>query len=139
MNGAAFDDLFTEAEDNLRKQEIPEEWGWLRHTQEGERLLARYLGRETLPPFDDTVFRFVTFPGDPEPFYLKRTAQLERVLKNAGVGDIVGLVRGRDKDIGRDNPMQTWAGWVRPCDDPLTASAPSGEPVAGDDGDGIPF
>ena len=121
-----FEELFTQAETNLKQQEIPEQWGWLRQTQEGDRLLTRYLGRETMPPFNDTVFRFVTYPGQPEPFYLKRTAQLEQVLENASIGDIVGLVRGRDKDIGKPNPMQTWAGWARPCDEPLGPAKPAG-------------
>jgi hypothetical protein len=128
-----FESLFTEAEQNLKRQEIPDSWGWLRKTEEGERILARFIGREVMPPFDDVVFRFVTYPGDPEPFYLKRTAQLERVLEAANLGDIVGLVRGRDKDIGREHPMQTWDGWVRPCDEPLVAREPT---AAGDD---IPF
>jgi hypothetical protein len=88
-----------------------------------------------MPPFGDTVFRFVSYPGA-EPFYLRRTSQLEQVLENAAVGDIVGLVRGRDKDIGKDRPMQTWAAWTRPCDEPLTASGSSGEPKADND---IPF
>ena len=56
------------------------------------------------------------------------------MLENANVGDIVGLVRGRDKDIGKPNPMQTWEGWARPCDEPLGALRERG----GDD-DGIPF
>ena len=133
--GDPFEALFAEAEQSLRRQEIPQEWGELRKTSEGERLLTRYLGRDELPPFNDTVFRFVSYPGAPEPFYLKRSAQLEQVLANASVGDIVGLVRGRDKDISREHPMQTWDGWVRPCAEPLTGGA------AGDanDGDGLPF
>jgi hypothetical protein len=132
----SFDALFDEATERVKQQEIPDEWGPLRQTEEGERLLARFLGRDELPPFNDTVFRFVDYPGDPEPFYLKRTAQLEQVLENANVGDIVGLVRGRDKDIGKPNPMQTWDGWTRPCDEPLVSGA-SDTPA--DDDDGIPF
>src|SRR5262249_50749002 len=119
------DALFAEAEQNLKKQEIPDEWGELRQTVEGERILARYLGRDTLPPFDDVVFRFVEYPGEPRPFYLKHKAQLEHVLDNANGGELVARVRGRDKDIGKPNPMQTWDGWARRCDEPL--------------GDGIPF
>lgn len=129
-----FDELFAEAEQNLKKQEIPDEWGPLRQTSEGERLLTRFVGRDELPPFNDTVFRFVTYPGQPEPFYLRRAAQLEQVLERASVGDIVGLVRGADKDIGKPNPMQTWDGWVRPCNEPFTGPAP-----AADGDDGIPF
>jgi hypothetical protein len=125
-----YEELFSEAEQSLKKQEIPDEWGYLRETQAGERILARYLGRDTLPPFDDAVFRFVSYPGEPEPFYLKHKAQLERVLDNANVGDIVGLVRGQDKEIGKPNPMQTWDGWSRPCDEPL---------AGGDDDGEIPF
>jgi hypothetical protein len=119
MSAEEYERLFSDAEQNLKKQEVPDEWGYLRDTEEGERLLARFLGRDTLPPFDDVVFRFVTYPGRPEPFYLRHKAQLERVLESASVGDIVGLVRGRDKDIGKPNPMQTWQGWVRPFDEPL--------------------
>ena len=128
-----FDDLFAEAEQNLKKQEIPDDWGSLRQTEEGERILARYLGQEVMPPFNDVVFRFVTYPGEPEPFYLKHKAQLEQALENASVGDIVGLVRGRDKDIGKPNPMETWDGWARPCDEPFTTSPPAadaGQPAA---------
>jgi hypothetical protein len=77
-----------------------------------------------MPPFDDVVFRFTTYPGEFDPFYLKRTAQLERVLEGAKPGDIAGLVRGRDKDIGKANPMQTWDGWIRPCNEPLVAPPP---------------
>ena len=128
-----FDELFTEAEENLLKQEIPDQWGYRRDAEEGERLLARYLGQEVLPPFNDVVYRFVTYPGEPEPFYLKHKAQLAAVLENAAVGDIVGLVRGRDKDIGKPNPMETWDGWVRACDEPLVG----GGDRVGDDG--IPF
>jgi hypothetical protein len=126
-----FDELFVEADERLKKQEIPDNWGYLRQTQEGERILARFIGREVMPPFDDVHFRFVAYPGEPEPFYLKHKAQLERVLENAQVGDIVGLVRGKDKDIGKPNPMETWDGWARPCEEPLTAAGPGG--------DGIPF
>ena len=122
-----FEGLFAEAERSLKRQEIPEEWGELRKTSEGERLLARFLGREELPPFNEPVFRFVDYPGEPRPFHLKRVAQLERVLENANVGEIVGLVRGRDKDIGKQNPMQTWEGWTHPCDDPLGFSSTSDE------------
>jgi hypothetical protein len=118
-----YEELFAEADARLKKQEIPDEWGYLRQTEEGERILARYLGRDTLPPFDDAVFRFVSYPGDPEPFYLRHKAQLEQVLENANVGDVVGLVRGQDKDIGKPNPMETWDGWVRPCDEPLVGAA----------------
>ena len=77
-----------------------------------------------------SIFRFVDYPGEPRPFYLKRAAQLDRVLENAGDGDIVGLVRGRDKDIGKPNPMQTWEGWTRPCDEPLGLSSTGDEPLA---------
>jgi hypothetical protein len=121
-----FEELFAEAEQNLKRQEIPDDWGPQRQTEEGERLLTRFLGRDELPPFNDVVFRFVSYPGTPEPFYLRRTAQLERVLENASIGDIVGLVRGRDKDIGKPNPMQTWDGWARPCSEPLGAAEPAG-------------
>jgi hypothetical protein len=135
MSGTdGFDDLFAKAEENLKKQEIPDEWGELRQTEEGERILARYLSRDELPPYGDVVFRFAAFPGEPKPFYLKRAAQLEAVLENANLGDIVGLVRGKNKDIGKPNPMQTWDGWVRPYEEPLTGSAAS----AGGDED-IPF
>jgi hypothetical protein len=127
-----FDELFGKAEEDLRKQEIPDSWGYMRQTEEGERILARFVGRDTMPPFDDVVFRFVTYPGEPEPFYLKHKAQLEHVLDNANVGDIVGLVRGQDKDIGKPNPMQTWAGWSRPCDEPLVGGASQND-------DGVPF
>jgi hypothetical protein len=126
-----FEKLFASAEQNLKKQEIPDEWGPLRTTEEGERLLGRFIGRDELPPFNDTVFRFVSYPGPPQPFYLRRAAQLENVLTNASLGDIVGLVRGLDKDIGKANPMQTWDGFVRPCAEPLGTAAPAG--------DGIPF
>jgi hypothetical protein len=129
-----FEELFAEAEENLKKQEIPDDWGWLRPTEEGERILARFLGTEVMPPFNDVYHRFVTYPGEPSPFYLKRKAQLNRVLENANVGDIVGLIRGRDKDIGKDNPMETWDGWVRPCGEPLDVASP-----AASDDDGIPF
>ena len=132
-NKDEFDDLFAEAEDNLKKQEIPDDWGWLRPTEEGERILARFLGREVMPPFDDVIFRFTTYPGEFDPFYLKRTAQLERVVDNANPGDIVGLIRGRDKDIGKSHPMQTWDGWIKPCNEPLVAVK------AADTDDGIPF
>jgi hypothetical protein len=128
-----YEDLFAEAEENLKKQEIPDDWGWLRKTEEGERLLTRFLGREVMPPFDDVVFRFTSYPGKFDPFYLKRTAQLEQVLENAKPGDIVGLVRGKDKDIGKANPMQTWDGWIRPCNEPLDGNEPA---AAGND---IPF
>jgi hypothetical protein len=71
---------------------------------------------------------------------LKRKAQLDRVLDGVSVGDIVGLVRGRDKDIGKDNPMETWDGWSRPCDEPLVAAesdeSAGDTPAAKDD---IPF
>jgi hypothetical protein len=124
--GDDFEKEFREAEERLRRQEIPVEWGSARQTQEGDRILARFLGRELQPPFDDVVFRFVSYPGEPQPFYLKRTVQLERVLDNAKVGDIVGLKRGQDKDIGRPNPMQTWDGFVKPCAEPLgRASGPA--------------
>jgi hypothetical protein len=132
-----FDDLFAEAEQNLKRQEIPDSWGPLRSTEEGERILARFIGRDVMPPFDDVVFRFVAYPGEPEPFYLKHKAQLERVLENANIGDIVGLVRGADKDIGRPNLMQTWDGWIRPCDEPLVAS--NGDTADADAETGIPF
>jgi hypothetical protein len=127
-----FEELFAEAEHDLKKQEIPDEWGYLRQTEEGERILARFLGRDEMPPFNDVVFRFVEYPtqGEPSPFYLKRAAQLEQVLENANVGDIVGIVRGQDKDIGKPNPMQTWAGWTRPCDEPFGGTQTD---------DGIPF
>jgi hypothetical protein len=117
----SFEALFAEAEQNLKHQEIPDDWGPMRATSEGDRLLTRYLGDETLPPFNDTVHRFVDYPGEPQPFYLKYKAQLARVLETANIGDIVGLVRGKDKDIGKPNPMETWDGWVRPCDEPLAA------------------
>jgi len=122
----AFEALFAEAEAELKKQEIPEDWGELRRTDEGERLLARYLGSETLPPFDDIYFRFVEYP-DGAPFHLKYKFQLSEALKDASVGDIVGLVRGADKDIGKPNPMETWEGWSRPCDKPLAVSAPAAD------------
>ena len=49
------------------------------------------------------------------------------MLENANIGDIVGLVRGVDKDIGRKpNPMQTWDGLARTCDEPF--GAPSTAP-----------
>jgi hypothetical protein len=51
-----YEELFAEADARLKKQEIPDEWGYLRQTEEGERILARYLGRDTLPLFDDAVF-----------------------------------------------------------------------------------
>jgi hypothetical protein len=134
---SAFDDLFRVAEENLRKQEIPEDFGPLRQTEEGERLLTRFLGREVMPPFDDVVFRFLDYTTG-EPFYLKSKAQLAAVLEKANIGDIVGLVRGKDKDIGKPHPMETWDGWVRPCDEPLGASKqPDSEPT-GVDSD-IPF
>ena len=75
--------------------------GGRRQTSEGERLLTRFIGQDELPPFADKMFRFVSYPGEPQPFYLKRAFQLEKVLEHANVGDIVGLVRGADKDIGR--------------------------------------
>lgn len=128
-----FEQEFLQAEQDLKKQEIPDEFGPLRQTEEGERILTRFIGRDKLPPFNDGILRFVDYPGEPRPFYLKSKAQLERVLENASVGDIVGLVRGRDKDIGKERPMQTWAGWTRPCDEPLGAAE-----LAGDDDD-IPF
>jgi hypothetical protein len=139
-----FDDLFATAEENLKKQEIPDDWGWLRPTEEDERILARFLGTEEMPPFNDVYHRFVSYPGDPEPFYLKRKAQLDRVLENANVGDIVGLIRGHDKDIGKEYPMQTWDGWVRPCDEPFASSPQAGsdKPTGGGGpapGDDIPF
>jgi hypothetical protein len=127
-----FDDLFAEAEENLKRQEAPEEWGELPPTGEGDRLLTRYLGADKLPPFNDGVQRFIDYPGEPRPFYLKSKAQLDRVLENANVGDIVGLVRGRDKDIGKERAMECWDGWTRPCDEPL-GGAPQ------EDDDGIPF
>jgi hypothetical protein len=133
MSADEFERLFAEAEANVKRQEIPDDWGPLRPTEEGERLLTRYLGSDALPPFNDVVFRFVSYPGVPEPFYLRRTAQLEAVLASAAIGDIVGLVRGRDKDIGKPNPMQTWDGWSRPCDEPLGAAKPA---TADDD---VPF
>src|SRR5262249_55809031 len=114
-----FEALFAEAQERLKRQEIPDEWGELRQTEEGERLLARFIGRDKRPPYDDPVSGFVTYPGEPTPFYLRRVAQLEQALEGAQHGDVVGLVRGADKDIGRPNPMQTWAGWIRPCDEPL--------------------
>jgi hypothetical protein len=136
--GQEFDELFAQAERDLERQEIPAEWGELRQTTEGERLLARYLGDETMPPFNDTVHRFVTYPGEPRPFYLRFKAQLARVLEGASIGDIVGLVRGRDKDIGKPNPMETWEGWSRPCSEPLTREQPAeSDPQSG--GGGIPF
>lgn len=48
-----FDELFNESEENLRKQEIPEDWGYLRVAEEGDRILARYLREDVLPPFND--------------------------------------------------------------------------------------
>jgi hypothetical protein len=134
--GTVSDDLealFAQSEENLKKQEIPDDWGWLRSTEEHERILSRFLGTDVMPPFSDVYHRFVTYPGDPKPFYMKRKAQLDRVLENANVGDIVGLVRGRDKDIGKANPMETWDGWVRSCDEPLFAAKTT------DGDDGIPF
>jgi hypothetical protein len=131
-----FDELFNEASERVKKQEISDEWGPLRKTEEGERLLTRFIGRDELPPFNDRVIRFVDYPGEPTPFYLRSKAQLEQVLENANVGDIVGLVRGRDKDIGKPNPMETWDGWVRPCDEPLAADETA---EAAEDDDGIPF
>lgn len=131
-----FDDLFAESEANLKRQETPDEWGPLRQTQEGERLLTRFAGRDELPPFNDKVLRFVDYPGEPTPFYLKSKYQLEKVVENAQVGDIVGLVRGRDKDTGREHPMETWDGWIRSCDEPFAGPAPEAD--SGDD-DGIPF
>lgn len=131
---ARFDALFAEAEANLKKQEVPDEWGELRPTTDGERLLTRFIGRDVEPQFNDTVFRFVEYPGEPRPFYLKRTVQLEQVLAGAKLGDIVGLVRGGDKDIGKANPMQTWDGWMLPCDEPL-----GGAQAAADADDGISF
>jgi hypothetical protein len=119
MTSGAFEDLFAQAEQSLKQQEIPQEWGELRQTTEGERLLTRFLGRVELPPFNDVMLRFVDYPGKPTPFYMKSKAQLEQVVANANVGDIVGLVRGRDKDIGKSFPMETWDGWVRRCDEPL--------------------
>jgi hypothetical protein len=133
-----FEELFVEAEQNLEGQEIPAEWGWLLSTQESERLLTRFLGTHAVPPFNDVYHRFVTYPGDPEPFYMKRKAQLDKVLENAKPGDIVGLVRGRDRDIGKPNPMETWDGWVRPCADTLNAPQPPAGTGQGTD-DGIPF
>jgi hypothetical protein len=130
-----FDDLFAKAEENLKKQEIPDEWGELRQTEEGERILARYIGRDELPPYNDVVFRFVSYPGEPAPFYLKRAAQLETALESASanLGDIVGLVRGKNRDVGKAHPMATWEAWARSCDEALGT-----QPLAGDDSD-IPF
>jgi hypothetical protein len=116
---------FAGAEERVKRQEIPEDWGPLRQTAECDRILARYLGSELVPPFGDMIFRFVDYPGEPRPFHLRRTAQLESVLESAQLGDIVGLVRGHDKDIGKPNPMQTWDGWVRSCDEPLGPAAPA--------------
>jgi hypothetical protein len=59
-----FEELFAEAEQDLKKQEIPDEWGPLRTTEEGERILARFIGRDEMPPFNDVVFRFVEYPGE---------------------------------------------------------------------------
>jgi hypothetical protein len=126
-----FEELFAEAEQNLKEQEVPDEWGPLRQTTEEERLLARYLGRVQHPLYGDDVFRFVTYPGY-EPFYLRYKTKLAQVLEGANAGDITGLVRGRDRDIGKDNPMETWAGWARPCDEPLASTAVATE-------SGIPF
>src|SRR5262245_64950241 len=133
-----FEEEFAGAEERVKAQEIPDAFGELRQTKEGDRLLTRYLGRDVLPPFDDVVFRFVSYPGEPRPFYLRKVAQLEHVLENAAVGDIVGLVRGRDKDIGKPNPMQTWDGWIKPCDEPLGATGTADGAGGGADDD-IPF
>ena len=118
---SGFDDLFDEAEEELRQQETPEAWGELRQPAEHERLLARYLGEDVMPPFNDVVYRFVDYPGEPTPFYLKHKAQLGKAIDEANVkvGDIVALVRGADKDIGKPNPMETWAVRAKPCDDPV--------------------
>jgi hypothetical protein len=116
---------FAAAEERVKRQEIPDGWGPLRQTAEGDRILTRYLGSELVPPFGDVVFRFVDYPGEPRPFHLRRTAQLESVLENAQLGDIVGHVRGRDTSIGIPNPMQTWDGWERSSDEPLGPAAPA--------------
>jgi hypothetical protein len=129
----AFDDLFEAAEEELRQQETPEEWGELRQPAEHERLLTRYLGEALLPPFGSVIYRFVDYPGERTPFYLKHKAQLGKGLEdaNAQVGDVVALVRGGDKDIGKDYPMETWAVRAKPWTDPQTGGA---SPT-----DGIPF
>jgi hypothetical protein len=44
-------------------------------------------------------------------------------------------VRGRDKDIGKENLMETWDGWIRPCDEPLGTDMPVQEASER----GIPF
>jgi hypothetical protein len=127
-----FDALFGAAEEDLKKQEVPDEWGELRQPAEGERVLGRYLGEGVMPPFNDVVYRFVDYPGEPRPFYLKYRAQLGLVMeeKAPAIGDIVGLVRGRDKDTGKPNLMETWSGWSRPYNEPpageLAVPTPSG-------------
>jgi hypothetical protein len=138
---ADFESLFAEAEENLKKQEIPDDWGYLRRTEEGDRVLCRFLAFDELPPFGDEIIRCVSYPGEPEPFYLKATAQLRRVFENAGLGDLVGAVRGFDRDVGRERPMQTWDGWIRPCNEPLGVKPGPGNDTTPDatEDDGIPF
>lgn len=135
-----FDGMFNEAEEELREQETPEEWGELRQPAEHERLLTRYLGQDVMPPFDDVIYRFVDYPGEPTPFYLKHKAKLGQALDGAGpaVGDIVALVRGEDKDIGKPHPMETWAARAKPCSDPLPGAAPTAAGGVALDDD-IPF
>ena len=128
-----FDELFGEASERVKRQEIPDEWGPLRQTEEGERLLTRFLGRDTLPPFDDAVFRFIDYPGGPSRSTCGTRRSSSTCSRTRTSATSSGLVRGRDKDIGKPNPMQTWDGWVRPCDEPLVATDVE------DDGDGIPF
>lgn len=78
----SFEALFAEAEQNLKEEEteIPDEWGPLRQTEEGGRLLTRYLGRGPTPRYKNPVFRFVAYPGEPTPFYLTHKWGLEQVL-----------------------------------------------------------
>ena len=98
-----------------------------------------------MPPFNDVVYRFVDYPGEPTPFYLRHKAQLGQALQDArpAVGDIVALVRGADKHIGKPNPMQTCAVRARPADDPVrgTEAAPAAprSPGGTTADDGIPF
>ena len=121
----AFGELFDDAEEELRQQEVPEAWGELRQPAEHERLLTRFLGEALLPPFNNVILRFVDYPGEPTAFYLKHKTQLGRGLDdaNAQVGDVVALVRGEDKDIGKEHPMETWAVRAKPCSEPLPGGA----------------
>ena len=77
MTDTSFEELFAEAEANVKKQEIPDEWGSRRDTEEGERLLARFIGRDELPPFNDVVFRFVSYPGEPQPLLAAGTTGVQ--------------------------------------------------------------